>query len=279
MNSVDFDDLQEVSIESLEFLAANVSLENLTSLGSHQSHSKRLGQFFKGAQQFFSKFKLSPLGNVQLSVPETKGVLDSVTKRGFVDASNKTVIVPEGFVGKWVPYAEELRSAMVTATQVIDMVGDFNSTLGKAVNDPEILKSVTGIGYEGMTEVGLNSQMMHIGKTFFDGKSNHIRRDLGAVVDRTQDIQTAHKLINAVAAIEKATDPAKTLKAVDRTIELGSMLMEHVDSDGKVSKAAINEIVEVTLSIAKEVEAYGTLIFRIRQFSLSLKDSVKELKK
>jgi hypothetical protein len=41
----------------------------------------------------------------------------------------------------------------------------------------------------------------------------------------------------------------------------------------------MQELIDLTLQIAREMEAYGVLLFRIRQFSEALKDSVKELKK
>ncbi|MNI83723.1 hypothetical protein D3C73_1405640 [compost metagenome] len=41
----------------------------------------------------------------------------------------------------------------------------------------------------------------------------------------------------------------------------------------------IQSLVDLTLGMAKEVESYGVLLFRVRQFSEALKDSLREIKK
>ncbi|MNU07598.1 hypothetical protein D3C72_2532600 [compost metagenome] len=62
-------------------------------------------------------------------------------------------------------------------------------------------------------------------------------------------------------------------------MDLSGRLIPLVEERQNIAKNATQELVDITLSIAREVESYGVLLFRIRQFSEAVKDSVAELKK
>jgi hypothetical protein len=268
--------LDTVSMEDLQNLARVISMEHASAPTFTIDSKQRFGQFFKRAGTFFNAMKLPFLAGVKLFSSD----MDSfVGKVGFVDAANKNVIVPEGFIGLWLPYSALLNDAMGRAVKTEYMIRCFNETLGQLANDPVLLESASGIGYSGPTDLGLTSTMVDIGKNYFDGNSNNITRTLGAVVERGADIRAVHNNINDAIAKDKAHPAAKSLAAVQRSMELSEKLMPYVESNARVSKAGVQELIDITLQIAKEMESYGVLLFRIRQFSEALKDSVKELKK
>lgn len=268
--------LDNVSMEDLQNLARVISMEHANVPTFTVDSKQRFGQFFKRAGSFFNAMKLPFLAGVKLFSADMDSIVGKV---GFVDAANKNVIVPEGFVGLWLPYSALLNEAMGRAVKTEYMIRCFNETLGQLTNDPVLLESASGIGYSGPTDLGLTATMLDIGKNYFDGNSNNITRTLGAVVERGADIRSVHNNINDAIAKDKAHPAAKSLAAVQRSMELSEKLMPYIEGNARVSKGAVQELIDITLQIAKEMESYGVLLFRIRQFSEALKDSVKELKK
>lgn len=284
MNHDIYSSLDQVSMEDLERLARTISMESALGSGLQFKTKLHAVQFFRNAGSFFSKFKLTALNISGLSSRDLDGVVGKV---GFVDASNKNVIVPEGFIGQWVPYSAALKETMGKAIKMEYMIRSFNDTLGRIINDPYLMTSVSGIGHMGPSTLGLTDDMKAIGKTFFDPRSNHITRTLGSVIERQVDIKTTTNNINDAAALDRAHPAKKSLDAVARTMDLADTLMGAIQSrtaDKSMSNQeavdiALQELVDLTLSIAKEMESYGTLLYRIRQFSEALKDSIKEIKK
>lgn len=264
------------SLEDLEQLARVISMEAGSLPTFTIDPKQRFGQFFSRAGQYFKRLQIPLLNGIKLMSGDMNTVVGAM---GFVDASNKQVIVPEGFVGQWLPYSGILKDTMGKATKADFMVRSFNDTLGRLINDNELLKSASGIGHNGPTTLGLDDAMREIGKVYFDGKSNHITRTLGAVVERAAEIPLVHNNVNDAIALDKANPAKKALASIERTMELAGRLTPTIDSGNGISKVALQELIDITLQIAREMEAYGVLLFRIRQFSEALKDSVKELKK
>lgn len=277
MNHPDYQTaLDTVSLEDLQNLARVISMEHASVPTFTIDSKQRFGQFFKRAGAFFNALKMPFLSGVKLFSNDMEGYVGKV---GFVDASNKNVIVPEGFVGLWLPYSALLNEAMGRAVKTEYMIRCLNETMGQLTNDPNLMESASGIGYNGPTSLGLTATMLDIGQNYFDGNSNNITRTLGAVIERGADIRAVHNNVNDAIAKDKAHPAAKSLAAIQRSMELSEKLMPYIEGNPRVSKASVQELIDITLQIAKEMESYGVLLFRIRQFSEALKDSMKELKK
>ncbi|MNO14030.1 hypothetical protein D3C76_36700 [compost metagenome] len=284
MNQNIFDAFDDVSMESLERMARTISMEHGVPDFNKTKMKDRGAQFFRAASSFFNKMKFTALSISGLTPKDLEGF---VAKVGFVAASNKPVIVPESFTGQWVPYSEALKKAMNDSTKLEYMLRSFCETLGRITHDPSLLTAVSGIGHQGPSGLGLTIQMQDIGKTFFDGKSNHITRMLGSVVDRQVDIRATFNNLNDIAALDKAHPAKKAMDAVDRAMTLADGIMAAVQAaiaDKSISNQeavdiGIQELVDLTLLMAKEMESYGTLLFRVRQFSEAMKDSMREIRK
>jgi len=277
-----YDPLNQVSLEDLERLARSISMESEIGGGLQNKSKSHVMQFFRNAGVFFAQMKLPSVGFATTLNRDLDGFVGKV---GFVEVSNKSVIVPEGFVGQWVPYSQALKDTMGKATKMEAMVRSFNDTLGRVIHAPSLLSAASGVGHNGPSTLGITSDMMAIGKQFFDGNSGHITRNLCSVIDRHADIRVTTNLLADAVSLDKAHPAKKVVDAVGRTMALANTLMASLqarsaESEGAaVMDVALQELVELTLSIAKEMESYGTLLYRIRQFSESLNDSLKELKK
>lgn len=269
-------ELDKVSLEDLESMFNTVSLESFGfGFVNKVMSAKHIQQFFSKAGQFLKNTNFAAMPTFHFN---SSDLTSAIAKQGFVDSTQKQIIVPESFIGKWVDYSTALKEAMVKALLINADVIKFNTVLGKIINDPGMLKSSSGLG----VSIGgqhLSEDMVKIGKTFFDPNSNHIHRDLGSVIDRSQDLQTTQKLLAETMKLDKSQPASVTLKSVERTVALTETLDKYITNDGSVNKATLQELVTITMDLARDVEAYGTLIYRIRQFSESLKDSVKEIKK
>ena len=284
MNQNIVDDFDSVSLESLERMARTISMEHGMPNVNPMKMRDRGAQFFRAASGFFNQMKFTALAITGLTPRDLEGF---VAKVGFVDASNKPVIVPEGFVGQWVPYSAALKQAMSDATKLEYMLRSFCETLGRITYDPTLLTSVSGIGHNGPMGLGLTTSMVNIGQTYFDGKSNHITRMLGSVVERQTDIRTTYNNLNDTIALDKAHPAKKAVDAVDRAMTLAGGVMAAVQaaiadkslSNQEAVDIGIQQLVDLTLLMAKEMESYGTLLFRVRQFSEAMKDSMKEMRK
>lgn len=265
-----------VSFEELEKLAHVISMESGVQTSLAFDPKRRFDQFFTRASIFFKSIQIPVLNSIKLMSNDMNTLVSRV---GFVNATGKDVIVPEGFIGQWLPYSASLKEQMNKASKVEFMVRALNDTLGRLLNDPDQLKSLSGVGHTGPSSLGLDEGMRAIASTYFDGKSNHINRSFGSVIERAADIPAVHNNINDATAMDKAHPAKKALVAVERTMQLADSLIPYVSGETGVSKAVMQELIDLTLQIAREMEAYGVLMFRIRQFSEALKDSVKELKK
>lgn len=275
--SIDLSDsFETASLEDLESLARVISMEAFAANPINFDPKRRFSQFMGRAGAFFKRIQFTVISQIRVSPAD---INTFVSSRGFMEAANKEIIVPEGFVGQWLPYSADLKSGMGTATKAEYMVRTFNDTLGRLINDPEQLKALSGIGHQGPTTLGLDDAVRAMAKAYFDGKSNHMTRTLGAVVDRAADIPAVHNNVNDAVSLDKAHPAKKVLDAVERSMVLSESLIPLTETSGAVSKVALQEMIDITLQIAREMEAYGVLLFRIRQFSESLKDSVKQLKK
>jgi len=270
------DSFDEVSLEQLEFIARNISMEAMAAPTFLLDAKKRFSQFFNGVSSYFSKINI---GNLSALRPMSNDLDGIIARVGFVDASTKDIIVPEGFIGQWVPYSESLKDAMSKAVKIEYMIRQFNETIGRVIHNPDVLRAASGVGHTGPRTVGLTDAMVTIGKTYFDPASVQIRRQLGSVIERAQDVKVTKSNLNDIMAVDKANPSTKIQAAIARTMELSGSLIPLVEENPNVSKTATQELVELTLTIAREVESYGVLLFRIRQFSEAVKDSVAELKK
>lgn len=264
------------SLEDLESLARVISMEAISGSSLTFDAKRRFDQFMTRAGIFFKSVQIPIINQIKLMSNDMNSL---VAHFGFMEASGKEVIVPEGFVGQWLPYSSALKDAMIKAAKGEELVLGFNKTLGRLINNPEELKALSGIGHTGAVSLGLDDAMRAIGSTYFDGRSNHITRTLGAVVERAADIPTVHSNINDAIALDKAHPAKKVLDAVNRSMVLSESIIPYTHQTGAVSKVCLQEMIDITLQIAREMEAYGVLLFRIRQFSEALKDSVQALKK
>lgn len=276
MNHLVYDEETHVSLEDLDRLARVISMESDAAAGYMIDPRRRLSQFFSGAVTFFKKVKVESLTNI---FPGSNDLTAIVNRDGFTATSTKKVIVPEGFVGQWVPYTQALHDAMSRAVQLETSVKSFGVSVGQVINDTSLLQSATGMGLTHPIDHGVAQAVIKINNDFFDPGARHIERDLGAVIERPQDIHTAQRTLQEIIKKDKANPAKKVVDAIDRVMKHIDLLVKVIETDRSVSKQLIEDVVGNTLTLAKEVESYGVLLMRVRQFSESLKDSVKAIKK
>lgn len=269
-------DLEHVSLEELGRLANVVSLESASAAQFLVDSRARFSQFFGKADNFFKRMSFTVLGSGKVGYSP---LLKAIDKYGFVDASQRNVITPKGFVGLWAPYAGELYSTLKDAVQLSRVIAEYNQCLGQLIADPDQLKSAAGIPYSGRYDLGIHTHMVSIGQTYFDPKNEGVTRQLGAVVERVADIPMVYNSLNDAILLDKTKPSTEVTKLIARSMELSKKLVPLVEENPNVSKPVREQLIQLTYSIAREVEAYSTLLYRIRQFSLALEDSPKELLK
>lgn len=266
-------DFEQVSLEDLERLTRVISLEALSASTFTADVKSRFSSFFGKANSFLTGLRFTALNiNNIASGPMVK----AVTRYGYVDASNADVIVPQGFIGHWLPYAEALNEATKQAVQLPGLVDRYNVCLGRLISDPDLLRSAAGIPLTGAYEIGVAKSINSIQNEFFQANNEAIERKLGAVLERTGDLPGTYFALNEAIKLDKQNPSSIVIKGVGRSMEIAKKLMHLLDSN-EVSKPVREQLTALTYSLAKEVEAYSVLLYRLRQFSLSLEDSAKKL--
>lgn len=278
MHTATYDDLNVVTLEDLQRIVTFVSLEANGSAGFFADARARFSQFFGKADSFFKQMTFQTLG---IGKVDTAPLMKYIQKHGFVDAAKAEVIVPNGFTGHWMPYAELLADIQKKAIELPAAIDQFNIAVGKLISDPELMKSASGIEYTTTYKFDrtLDDGMRYVAKAYFDPKLERIRCELGSVLARQADLPRLTTDLNALIYSDKINPASNVVKAVNRTMDLAKQLMPIMDSDPLVSKAVKEQMISITYQLATEVEAYSTLLFRIRQLVLAVEDSGKELAK
>lgn len=273
-----YPEFDHVSLEELGRLVNVVSLESAASTQFLMDTKARFTQFFGKADSFFKHLKFEVIG---VGKVDGASMIRSLNKVGFVNASEKPVVVPQGFVGLWVPFAADLYSGMKLAGQLGQIAQDYNNCLSQLVNDPYMLQSAVGIPYNGKYGAGLAGLMQDVNKKYFEVNNESITRPLSAVLERIADIPLVTNTLNDCAAADRVNPADKITKAISRSMDLSKRLMPMMEdgSEFKVSKPVREQLIALTYALAREVEAYSVLLYRLRQFKLSVEESVKALDK
>lgn len=270
-----YPDLETVSLEELGRLVNAISMESASGTSFLMDTRARFASFFSKADSFFKTLKFDVIGVGKIN---SNNLIRGVTKVGFVDAGKENVTVPQGFVGLWLPYSNDLMEAMKLSGALAGMTKSFNTCLGDLISDPELLKGASGIPYSNKYEIGLSAAMQAISDKYFDGRSESITRSLGSVLERVSDINPTFNNINDATTFDRLNPSVVITKAVGRAMELSKQLMPLLDEDKNVSKPVREQLISLTYSLAREVEAYATLLYRLRQFKLSVDDSLDKIK-
>lgn len=264
-----------VSLEDFERLTRIVTLESQGSAQFFADGKARFAQFFGKADQFFKAMTFQVLGVGRLNSAD---LMKAINAYGFMAASEKPAIVPQGFTGLWLPYADALNDGFRKSLQLTGMILDFNTMVGQLINDPELLKSVSGIPAGDVQIIGLHNLMKDVTAKFFNVNDEAIERPLGAVIERVADVGPLYTAINSYLLVDKNNPSTTVTKLITRSLDLSKSLVRAMDEQ-QVSKAVREQLIALTFSIAREVEAYSILLYRAKQFTLAVQDTPKHLTK
>jgi hypothetical protein len=270
-----YPDLDTVSLEELGRLVNVISMESAASGSFLMDTRARFNSFFSKADNFFKTLKFDVIGVGKVN---PANLIRGVNKAGFVDAGKENVVVPLGFVGLWLPFSNDLYAAVKTSGALPRMLKDYNTCLGDLISNPELLKGASGIPYNNKFEIGLAKAMQDIAATYFNPATETVSRSLSSVLERIADITPVFNNINDASAFDRQNPAVLVTKAVGRAMELSKQLMPLLDDDSAVSKPVREQLISLTYSLAREVEAYSTLLYRLRQFKLSVEDSLDKIK-
>lgn len=271
-----YPEFDKVSLEDLHRLVTMVSLE---SAGADQFFSdvkSRFTQFFGKADTFFKHLKFEVIG---VGKVDGSSLVRGVTKVGYMNASSANVVVPSGFIGLWMPYADDLYTGMKMAGQLPTITSSFVTCLSKLVSDPELLRSANGIPYSAKYDVGLYAHVQGLNKKYFETNNESITRPLSGVIERVGDVSVTMNSINDAVTFDRQNPSQRVLNDIGRAMALSKTLMPILEEgDGMVSKPVREQLIALTYSIAREVEAYSVMLYRLRQFKLSVEDSLRTVK-
>lgn len=271
-----YPEFDKVSLEDLHRLVTMVSLESAGATQFFSDAKARFTQFFGKADTFFKHLKFEVIGVGKL---DGSSLVRGVTKVGYMNASSSNVVVPSGFVGLWMPYADDLYTGMKMSGQLPTITSNYVTCLSKLVSDPDLLRSVGGIPYTAKYDVGLYSHVEAMNKKYFETNNESITRPLSGVIERVGDVSVTMNSINDAVTFDRQNPSQRILNDIGRAMALSKTLLPILEEgDGQVSKPVREQLIALTYSIAREVEAYSVMLYRLRQFKLSVEDSLRTVK-
>lgn len=265
-----------VTLSDLSRLSNVISLEGMSAAQFMVDSKARISLFFNKTETFFKQLHFQAVNGHPVSGLDLTA---AVNKVGFVSATQKEVIVPPGFIGLWLPYCKALEEGLNKASRLPAMLEQYNIMLGKMISDPELLKAISGIPYTGDYDTGVADHVEQFSKQFFEPNNETYIRELGAVTERVADITATYASLNAALKVDRLNPAANVTKAVTRSMGLSKTLLPQLDEDGRISKVVREQLIKLTYSLAREVEAYSVLLYRLKQFEVAMQDTSKHLKK
>lgn len=192
------------------------------------------------------------------------------------------VQVPVGLVSTFLEYQASLATAVdVCARLDSEILTPFQSWLALKLANPETLNSMR-------QERVLNDFTPHRLETLgaeldkhFDIRKGIAKRPYGEVVKRHKDLQTAIETQNELNNTFMATKQRDILNQVMTISDMLEKLYQRIREDEtsyEISEASFKALGELTHALAREVEFYSTIGFRLQSMTAALEATTERLK-
>ena len=254
-----------------------VSLETINAFTPGQSGMQRLAEMFGGTKAFvtnlFGTFKLSTDTKIDL-----EKLINIAESQDYVAMGKVPVSQPLRLTRSWVEYAVALDTLQsVTENIDKDLLQPFNAFVGKALNSPQLLGSLT-FEPQGYKFVDVKPYKKEIEK-FLNGP-NKERVEWKVAFKRNGDVRSFAEKFNEVLIKHSALKPETVMEAVNKLNDNLEALMKEVNNPNSqyvMNKKTATKVSEMILQVAQHVELYTithNLIVEMERCALETQEAI-----
>lgn len=254
-----------------------VSLEQINAFTPGQSGMQRLAEMFGGTKAFvvglFDTMKLKTDNKIDL----TK-LINIAESQDFIAMSKVPVSQPLRLTRSWVEYVTAL-DTLQDVTENIDknLLQPFSAYVGKALNSPQLLGSLTfePQGYK-FTDVKPYKKEL---EKFLNGPNKEYV-EWKSAFKRNADVRSFAEKFNEVLIKHAALKPETVMEAMNKLNENLEMLMKEVNksaSEYVMNKKTATKMSEMILQVAQHVELYTithNLIVEMERCALETQEAI-----
>lgn len=271
----------ELTMESLRLQQEIASIEAFAGVEGLKSAVSRLPQIFSGAGAFYARFA----GNLQTFLFPTRDLRDIAIKldrHGYADVRTADVTVPEGLTTDLLSYTQLLlTSTSIAQSLVDDVLSPFEHYLATLVGDPQRLSQLsTNLNVPAMRLHQLEPVEKKINACFASVGKREAIVPFGKAFHRVADVRTLSAELEKLEKAFGKDDQKRIIQLTQRITEmLGEVitLIEGQDQKYRTSPAAVKAMSDTAFQVARELEHYGLVRYRLTELSNSVDLSMKQI--
>lgn len=265
-------------INSMRITSERVALEAFVAadlVGLVKRAFPQLLEDFKGLMGFTSSVEQA----IQLTPDARSFVNDIARKHSYVDIAPLTAWVPQGFVGDYLSYAPSLQAQVTHVEQLLgNTLGPFTGFLAKVLTNYDDQLSTQTTSYIQLEKVrnGLEAD----NAKHFKAGSTAVQSSLGDVVKRNADWEPVLQLANELVTRMNKIDRRLINKKIAESSDLMERLIRQIKNNkiDHLTPQVITNISNGAFQVAKEVEFYSIVYYRVLAFSDAISKTVTATK-
>jgi len=267
------------SMEALQTQRDIIAVESFAGADSLRAAVARLPALFGSAQTFYAKFMGNP-GTFYFKTKDLRDTADKLTHINYADIRNIDVLVPEGLATDLLAYVRVLNQSGDLADKLeSEVLAPFETWLGTMLGAPENLRNLSqNLQIPGFRLHDTKAVEKKIQDSFTHSGRRESLVKYGKAFHRNQDI---YDLVKELEKLERAfglDGQKRIVKLTERiTMMMGELVtMVHGNPD-IASPAAVKNLSDITFQLARELEHYGLLRYRITELSNSITETQKAI--
>lgn len=257
-----------------------ISLEAISGGASVAQALARLPQFLDNAKTFYAKNFSDPIKTL-FSKKDLAGFAQKVQPVSYVDLREVEIFVPSGLKTDLLSYSEVLlECAKYSETFRLEVLDPFAKWLSGKLAEPASLNSLRpALEIEGYTKRDLDKITKQL-VGCFDEKSADGVAKYGKAIKRNADWTQLVKNSLELQGHFLKDDHSLIIQQVGKTTDLLDTLLTRIQQEPEtyqVSGPVISSIAKTAYAVAREIEFYGIVRFRVEEYSHALNESTKKL--
>lgn len=267
------------TMEALQTQRDIIAVEAFAGSDSLKQSISRMVSLFGSAKTFYARF-LGNTGAFYFKTKELRDTADKLTHVNYADIRNIDVLVPEGLDTDLLSYVRVLNQSGDLAEKLeSEVLGPFEKWLATMLGAPENLRNLTQnlqipdfrLHDTKVVEKKIQDCFIHSGRR--EGLVKY-----GKAFHRNQDL---FELVKELEKLEKAFGLDGQKRIVQLTERITMMMGELVTmingNPNLVSSASVKNLSDITFQLARELEHYGLLRYRITELSNAVTETHKSI--
>lgn len=230
---------------------------------------------FKGLMGFTNTVEQA----IQLTPDARSFVNDIARKHSYIDIAPLTAWVPQGFTGDYLSYAPSLQAQVAHVEQLLGTtLGPFTGFLAKVLTNYDDQLSTQTNSYIQLEKVRTTLEVDNA--KHFKAGSVVVQSSLGNVVKRNADWEVVLQLTNELTTRMNKIDRRMINKKIAESADLLERLIRQIKNKKieHLTPQVVTNISNGAFQVAKEVEFYSIVYYRVMAFSDAISKTVSATK-